>query len=215
MSKTIEYLLLFSAGVIAGVLSTRAYFKNEYRMRAEEEIQSVKEAYRRRCEKNNDDISSKTPGEKIEQIIPYEKTLVDFGYSSTKPTEPATSYTDFYKSEPVVEAVKVDILEEEMAKKEAPSEENKPFLISEEVYSETEISFDKMSCTFYVPDKVLVDDLSRETVEVNVIGEDNLDYLVRTDEKIVYIRNENLGCDLEISRDMNSLEETGDPVWFN
>ena len=35
-----------------------------------------------------------------------------------------------------------------------------------------------MSCTFYVPDQILVDDLSREVVEQFVIGPENFEYLV-------------------------------------
>lgn len=212
MSKTIEYLLIFSAGVAAGVLGARGYFKEKYETLAKEEIDSVKEVYGRRNLRKSRDISEKKdekPEKVVETVPPRERMMVDFGYSAASKDADNTDYRKFYEQD----TNNVD-LEEEMAKKESPKENNTPYLISEDDYSDTEISYDKMSCTFYVPDQVLVDDLSREVVEQYVIGPENFEFLVKTNERMVYIRNDELACDLEISRDQNSIEENGDRVWF-
>ena len=206
MYKTIEALIIFSVGVAAGVIGTREYFKNEYRTRADEEIESVKSALKNYIPKH------KTEDEKPDEpVTTYEKTIVRSGYSEPESTEP-TDYRKFYEST----KEKVDYenrLEAEMAKKEAPSEETKPYLISEEEYSETMETFDKMCCTFYVPDKIVVDDLSREVIEPDILGEDNIEYMLKTNQEFIYIRNEKIGCDMEISKNYESVAETGDLVW--
>ena len=209
MSKTIDYVVVFVAGLTAGVLCTKEYWKNEYRLRAEEEIASVKAVFSKRYEKENkkEQEPTVTDGNSVPAV---EKTMVDFGYSG-KP-EDQTDYRKFYESEEVKPDIKEKV-EVEMAKREAPSEQDKPFLISEEDYSETMEQYDKMSCTFYMPDKLVVDDLSREVVEPDVIGEENIEYLFKTNQETVWVRNDNIGCDLEISKSHESISESGAVVW--
>lgn len=212
MSKTIEYLIIFGVGVAAGILSTKSYFENKYKKIADDEIDSVREVYSQRKKPINSDISEKntSKAEETPKKIPnYDMESVVYGYSTHSIAEEPTDYHKFYEKDQEEE-----ILEIKMAEKEAPKEEDRPYLITEEEYSETELTFDKMSCTFYVPDQILVDDLSHESVEPYVFGEENTDFLINSKDKFIYIRNEKLGCDLEISKNYNSIEESGDRVWF-
>ncbi len=206
MNKTLSVLIIFSVGFATGIVSTRAYFENEYRMRAEEEIDSVKKAFRSHISKQE-----KQDEKPVEQPSEYETKIVRSGYLEPEPEKP-TDYRKFYEKANE-EAIYEDKLEEEMAKKEAPSEVTKPYLISEEDYSETMETFDKMSCTFYIPDRLVVDDLSREVVEPDILGEDNIEYMIKTNQEFIYIRNESIGCDMEISKSHESVAETGDLVW--
>lgn len=202
MTKTFDYLIIFCVGLTAGVLGSREYFKTKYESWARDEVDSViKHAFSK--DKNDNSEENSTPDNQKKVVVNdfSEKTDVD-----------ATDYRNFYEKKGDIYGNK-ESLEVNMAMKEHPREKDGPYLISEEDYSETELSFDKMSCTFYVPDRLIVDDLSREAVEPDVIGVENIEYLVKTENKFVYIRNELLGCDLEISRDESSVAETGDVVW--
>lgn len=212
MSKTVDYVVAFVAGLAAGVLSTQKYWKGYYRQQAEDEIDSVKNAlFKRKDDKKV--VTGKEEAPKNDNLKPNsERTLVDFGYSDPSKVSQATDYNKFYEpeEETVIEHTNLEV---EMAKNEAPSEETKPFLISEEDYTETMDSYDKMTCTFYVPDRIVVDDLSREVIEPDVIGEDNIEFLIKTNLEMVYIRNDNISCDMEISKSHDSVVETGDVVW--
>ena len=103
---------------------------------------------------------------------------------------------------------------EVLAEKEHPREDTPPYLITKEEFDETYLHFDKMSCTFYVPNRVVVDDTSREAVEDYVIGDENMDYMSETSSKIVYIRSEQIGCDMEISIEQDSIEDLDAVVYF-
>lgn len=198
MSKSLTQILIFGAGIAAGVLGSRSYFKNLYMKRAEDEIESVRQAFYRQTGAMPEEKTSKKD----------KPTL----FSGEKPKENASNavnYGNYYDKD----EQKTKLLEEEMAVKEFPKEKDEPYIISEIDYSETEIAYDKLSCTYYIPDNLVVDDLSREPVEPDTIGEANLEYLMKTTDKFVYIRNDILGCDMEISRDDTSVVETGDIVW--
>ena len=101
-----------------------------------------------------------------------------------------------------------------MAKNESPTEKQKPYFITEDDYTDSEPGYDKLSCTYYVPDRVLVDDLSREVVEVDTVGEENLDFLARSTNEIMYVRNDNISCDFEVMRSIDSIEDSGAQVWY-
>lgn len=212
MNKTIEYLLIFSVGIATGVLSTRGYFEKKYRLRADEEIESVKRVYNGELKLYfKDKNPENAPDPEPEKPVMYESTIVNNGYSE-RTIEESTDYRKFY-DQSSKEAAYEDKLEEEMAKKEAPSEETKPYLISDVDYSETMDQYDKLCCTFYVPDRIVVDDISREVIEPDVLGEDNIEYMIKSTQDFIYIRNESIGCDMEISKNYESVAETGDVVW--
>lgn len=198
MSKTSSTVLIFAAGFAVGVLSARSYFKDVYRQWAEDQIESVHHAFRMQMDPTHEEKADTSSKPNL--------------FSGEKPKESvsnAVNYQHFYDET----EHKTEKLEEQMAIKEFPKEQDEPYIISEVQYSETELSYDKMSCTYYIPDRLVVDDLSREPVEPDVIGEANLEFLMKTSEEFVYIRNDTLGCDLEISRDATSVVETGDVVW--
>lgn len=200
MSRTTDYIIIFVAGLTAGALCAKFYYEDKYRTLAEEEINSVKEAFKdKTLVVHVKDVSK--PVEKEE----HQEEEIIREYSAPTEVGTATNYHDFYKGEP--------ILEEKMAMKEFPREETRPRIISQEDYDGTEPDFDKMSCTFYVPDRIIVDDLSREVVEPDVIGEENIEYMIESKEPIICIRNERIAVDMEISRNETSAVETGDVVW--
>lgn len=200
MTKTLDYVITFAIGLTAGVLCAKSYYENKYKTLAEEEIASVKEAF-------HEEDRPRKP-EKTEDDENYEELIVKSEYSKPNKAAEVTDYHTFYKTDTVKEDIEV-----KMAEKEFPREEVRPMIISQADYDETELSFDKMSCTFYIPDRIVVDDLSREVVEPDLIGEENIEYIFNSSEPIICVRNERIGVDMEISKDNSSAVETGDVVW--
>lgn len=210
MNKTLANLLIFTAGLAVGAGSTCFFWKKKYEARAQEEIDSVKAIY---TYKKQEPIPDPDPpkDENGEAVVVSENMYkasiyepVDYGnfYTEKAPEDTETSPLIFNK------------VEEHMAEKESPTERVKPYLITEDEYTDTEPSFDKVSCTFYVPDHVLVDDLSREVMELEVVGDENIEFLIKSNEDIVYVRNENISCDIEISKSVTSIDESGAQVWY-
>lgn len=205
MSRTFDYVITFAVGLTAGALCAKMYYEDKYKALAEEEIASVKEAFHKDSGK-----SSEKP-ENTSTEDEYEEVIVRSEYSKPTGNTEVTDYHTFYKPKEVDDKENMEV---KMAEKEFPREESRPRIISQEDYDETELSYDKMSCTFYVPDKIVVDDLSREVVEPDIIGEENIEYLLTSNEKIICVRNDSISVDMEISRDESSVAETGDLVWL-
>lgn len=213
MNKTLANLLIFSAGLLAGGGGTCYFWKKYYEQRANEEIESVKAVF---TFKKSDipvvDDPNNPKDDKGDNVNPTGNFFV-----GPNPGEPV-DYSTFYESK-VVPATETnplinDKLEAEMAKNESPTEKQKPYFITEDDYTDSEPGYDKLSCTYYVPDRVLVDDLSREVVEVDTVGEENLDFLARSTNEIVYVRNDNISCDFEVMRSIDSIEDSGAQVWY-
>ena len=218
MSKTFDYVIIFGVGVVTGVVGSREYFKSKYKTLADKEIESTKHAYsveKARIEANNTIKENKKPVDilnesQLSSVPPKLRSDILAEYDGES-ERTAVNYQEFYSKDDIPEGKPLEV---EMAEKEFPSESGKAYLISEEEYMDSQLLYDKMSCTFYVPDRVLVDDISREVVEQDILGDELIEYLVRTDDLLVYIRNDNLSCDLEISKQESSISETGDSVWF-
>ena len=92
--------------------------------------------------------------------------------------------------------------------REHPREEDIPYEITEEEFSETELSYDKLTLHYFVDDGVLFDP-QEESVNGNgmvddplqVIGEDGLLRLRASDDTYaLYFRNDTYGTDYEVKR---------------
>lgn len=93
-------------------------------------------------------------------------------------------------------------------KREHPREEDIPYEITEEEFSETELSYEKLTLHYFVDDDVLFDP-QEESVNGNgmvddplqVIGEDGLLRLRASDDTYaLYFRNDTYGTDYEVKR---------------
>lgn len=92
--------------------------------------------------------------------------------------------------------------------REYPREEDIPYEITEEEFSETELTYDKLTLHYFVDDGVLFDP-QEEAVNgngmvddpINVIGEDGLLRLRASDDTYaLYFRNDTYGTDYEVKR---------------
>lgn len=92
--------------------------------------------------------------------------------------------------------------------KEYPRETDLPYEITEEEFSETELSYDKLTLNYFVDDGVFIDpykqlDEENDVVDdpVRLIGEEGV-YRLRTsdDTYVLYFRNDASGTDYEVKR---------------
>lgn len=209
MNRTIDYLILFTSGLLLGIFSTKKYWETEYSRRAEEEIESVKRAYGAKTAKNSEKTEESKDSDVPDKPIFTSPNL----YGGERLAENEVDYGKYYeKTEGGEDSTQVRIME--MAEKEFPRENEPPRMITEEEYYDTETSFDKMSCTLYAPNRVVVDDISREVLDDYIVGDDNLEFMCDKLPKLVYIRNESISCDLEISVETSSIEDLDALVYF-
>lgn len=85
-----------------------------------------------------------------------------------------------------------------------------PYVIHQDEFRATESGYDQVSYTYYAADDVMVDDANNQPLlhGDQIVGPDNLKFGYGTDDvDIVYIRNDRLEIEAEISRSPGSYEE--------
>lgn len=162
---------------------------------AEQEIDSMRDHFRKRLVARDE----KPPVEELKKVVK------DAGYDVTDPTqngEVAVAPVPEPETRNVFEDTAVDPQEDWDYEAElAQRSPEKPYVIHIDEYGEQE-GHEEMSLTWYADDVLsdqqdkLVDDPNR------VVGMENLDKFGHgsNDSTIVYIRNEKLGVDIEVSK---------------
>jgi hypothetical protein len=91
----------------------------------------------------------------------------------------------------------------------ASRDTTQPYPITLAEFTEEHDDWSKLTVVYYEADKVLVDDKEIPIREIlNTIGPQGLEFgLASEDEHIVYIRNEHLEIDFEVTRDRRSFTE--------
>lgn len=201
MSNTIRNLAIFSFGALSGASAVwyllKNYYKELYKNQAQEEIDSVKEAYgslRRNSKKSEENEEPENANAKEESFKKYEKIINDRQYTK--------EYADYYKKN-------ADDQNDEKTQTEesCESEGVGPYVISPDEYGAC-IDYDIITLTYYA-DNVLVDEDYSTIDEPNdVVGPDALtsfgDY---DDDHSVYVCNDDLEVYYEIVRDPRTYEE--------
>ena len=110
-----------------------------------------------------------------------------------------------------------NIIDEETVEEVNPDDEegnvvdyNFPYVISEESYSEDFLNHDKLQITYYAEDDTLADEQEEIIDDIDaLVGYDNLDmkYTSATHPEQIYVRNERIGADYEITINLNSYQE--------
>lgn len=86
-----------------------------------------------------------------------------------------------------------------------------PYVITEESFSEEFLNHDKLSITYYMEDDVLADENEGIVDDVDMlVGYDNLNEMNAglMHPQTIYVRNERISIDYEISINFNSYQET-------
>lgn len=178
--KKLTGIFAFVAGAAVGAATSWYVAKNKYERLAQEEIDSVKEAFcgivsneeTEECPEEPED--SEDPQDSQEEICVYEGLIDGLGY------------TDYNGNE-----------EEDDLKIRATK---KPYVIPPDEFAELE-DYGVCSLTYYA-DKVLADELDEMVEDIeDTIGFESLAHFGEYEEDSVFVRNDRIKCDFEILLD--------------
>lgn len=187
MKQTVS-LLIFLCGVVVGAIATYKRAESKYKKIADEEIESVKEAYKKqslkakiypdeKTEENNPTIPNvMANAEKEKELSDYSKKVGDLGY---------TNYSDIELRN-----------------------ESKPYVIHpNEVGEKEEEGYSIVSLTYYA-DGVVTDDDDEVLDDIaGTITEEALTHFGEYEDDSVYVRNDRLKIDYEILLDQRTYAE--------
>lgn len=182
MNNKVTHLFMFMAGAVIASAVTWKITKDKYERISQEEINSYKEHVRKKSEKTESGV--KVLVTKAEPDV-YNKLVSAYDRAS-------------------------DSLYENQEKGE-PSTMMTPYTISYEEFGEND--YETIGMTYYA-DKVLVEDITDEVVDDidGTIGRDSLLHFGEYEEDMLYVRNDELGIDYEISLSDRSYHSDINPA---
>ena len=174
--STLNKLFIFAAGACIGSAVTYKIIKTKYEQISNDEIESIREMYREKMNKENDNISEERKDDESipeEEMSEYDKIVNENGY--------------------VNYSIKKDVKKEE-------KNVDEPYVISPEEFDENE-DYNTVSLTYYA-DGVLTDERDNVIVDVDsIVGEDSLNHFGEYEDDSVFVRNDELQTDYEILLD--------------
>ena len=176
--------IIFLLGAGTGASASYIYFKKKYDEK-KEELDELTEHYLAKIEKEDN-------------INKAEKIISDNGY---------ISYNDLSEEgvKTVINEVPLQPVIIDSPPEDYPEE---PIIITEEDYSERELSFDKLEMDYYVGDNALVDENSELIEAGDIVGYENLEKFISDEsEDIMYIRNASSGSDYMVRKVFGNYSE--------
>ena len=174
-----KQLLYFLAGTAAGLFTGFVVTKNHYESIIDEEIESVKEAYREEKEtvKSVEDVK-----EKIEADYISHSSLEDMGYA--------------------VVDVNLDPVKNDFPREER---EQEPYVITYEDYAGEHLGFDKQFVIYWAGNGILTTEDGSEELDIDqFIGRECLTRFGEDEVNTAFVRNEMLSTDYEIFYNENT-----------
>lgn len=192
----------FLAGVAVGGAAVWYSLKDKYAQLAEEEINSVKEAYARREKQQESETESDIPSDLgVGQTHVVVDKVQDKGdiKEFARRVQGEEGYTNYSKT--VVPPKEKP--QEESAQSETPGEA--PYVISPDEFDELD-GYTPISLTYFA-DGVLADEHGVIVDDVEEIVGDALNHFGEYEEDSVFVRNDAKRCDYEILKDEHTYEE--------
>lgn len=176
-------VLYFALGAICGGAGVYFFMKDKFAREAQEEIDSVKEAYKTKNDKKEEEPKEQNIHDKITALKP-----------------------DIMEYAKQVQAYRT----EERDKEEKKAVEAGPYEITEEDFGEGD--YETESLMLY-SDGILTYDINDEVIEDidDTIGEENFKIFEKSDNDAMYIRNENRHVEYEVLKSLQSYEEVKPP----
>lgn len=209
MKKIIFNVLLFTAGAAVGSFVTWKLVKDKYERIAQEEIDSVKETWRRMREKD-DDRQNENGAESDEEDHFWNSDDDD------EAEETMTHYHDLanlYRMGRDMSAGEKPENGEEGEKDQEVPIGKAPYVIPPEDFGDGNYDHE-LHCLTYYADGVLANDWY-ETLDIDdTVGDDTLEHIGDYAEDVIHVRNERLQADYEIVRDYRNFADVvaTDPV---
>jgi len=197
MNKGLIAFLGFSCGGVAGFFAGKKLLEQHYNQVIQEEIDSVKRAFRRQV-KSMSDAKPKTAKEIADTPKENPVAETDRGIK-TRSDDKKTDYRAFYPNKKAA-----------VPKKEEPKEEEKTshYVIPPEEFG-TNAGYEEISLTYYSDGTIADDDdnaMSEEDIE-ETIGRESLKHFGEYEPDSVFVRNDDMRTDYEILQDERSYEE--------
>ena len=171
MSK-LNNLFIFIAGAAIGSVVTLKVVKTKYERISQEEIESVKAAYAKRYEANEE--ISKGLADGVNEALEYVNLVSNEGYLTEDNKEG--------------EQMSMDI-----------EDESVPYVIPPEEFDEA--GYETLSYTYYA-NKVLTDEQDRPVEDVDeIVGLGSLETFGEYEDDSVFVRNDAMQLDIEILLD--------------
>ena len=184
-------------GGTAGWFFTKRHYETLVESRIAEELKRfIERRQARMAATSSDEETTEAPEEFDRSKVVYEN-LAD-PYTSDESTE-TTRYSKIWKG-----GVR-DVTT-------APPSPNKPFLISEDAWSEGVPGYGSESLSYYLDGDLLIDDESGVLDIDETIGQDALEEFrnFETKDDIIFVRNPKLGMDYEVSLSRDRYYAEGD-----
>lgn len=216
-------LLSFATGATLSYFGSKKFLQTKYETLAKKEIEEAKKFYGR-LNKTSDDTL--TPEQVLESLHGEEAVTLLRNYqgginSQAEEVETGTPSAPEPPDEVLPPQTKNIFMEAEherggwdYAIELRIREENpdKPYIIHVDEFEEGEASHERAVLTYFEEDDVLVDDQELPTIpDVDgTVGEDNLSQFGHgsNDKNTLYVRNERLGLDFEITRHEGSYTKS-------
>ena len=178
---------MFAAGATIGSAVSWQLAKNKYKQIADEEIQSVKDAFSKKENDFNTKLSTAN--------AMLKKNMINNDLNST--------HKDAYKD--ILTTNKYLYSENTNAKNEVP--ETGPYVISPDEYGEY-MDYEQVSLTYF-RDGVLADEDTLEVIDAiaGTVGEDFADHFGEYEDDSVHIRTAVTRCEYEILADLRSYSD--------
>lgn len=209
MKHSLKYILCFMLGAVSGVAASTYFLKNEHERILQEEVESLREFYKNKLNKNG-----------VQTVVPMETELSEDDKKNpliekstiARPTrEEKKAYIDYtkpYSNEDVTEDdvgepsdIDIDLEEVEQPKHDPEH----PYIIKPEEFGDLE-GYGAISLSYYA-DGILADE-NDEVVDSpeGTVGLDFQNHFGEYANDVVYIRNDAKWCDYEISKDLRTFE---------
>lgn len=184
-------VLIFVTGVAVGSAVTWKLIKDKYEQMAQEEIDSVKQAFSDRDNGENDVADEQAKAEAYKDI--YREVARSYGAD--------INYSEQYQLKDKEETNKVEV-------KPMTTEKDidRPYVISPEEFGELD-DYEQISLTYHA-DNVLTDDDYELVDDVDdTVGYESLTHFGEYEDDSVFVRNDRLKCDYEILLDHRKYSE--------
>lgn len=187
-NKSFGFVMLV-VGIAIGSGATWQYTRKKYEQIAQEEIDSVKEAFSNKDGEPAPKIAEVDTSNKSRQVkekpsvVEYAAKLHEHGY---------TNYSN--------------MANEKESQKETKLPMDKPYIIAPEAFGELE-DYERISLSYYA-DKALADEGDELVDDVDdTVGFDSLNRFGEYEADSVFVRNDRLKCDYEILLDQRMYSD--------
>lgn len=193
MNNKIASVIWLFLGAAAGSLVTWKYAKTKYERIAQEEIDSVKEVFRRQAngiEQHTEDKCEEETEDEVEEE-PVDEELREYHDIANRYSN--VNYSNVKNEQKGGGATMIE----------------KPYVIGPDEFGELD-GYETSSLTYYA-DGVLEDDyyvVIEEDAVDDMVGLESLEHFGEHEEDTVFVRNEKLKTDFEIQRDLRNYSDT-------